>query len=69
MTNPFEDPEGSFLVLGNADGQMSLWPAAIEAPAGWSVVLGASSRDACLDHVERRWTVGRVCRVASVGGR
>ncbi|SED19230.1 MbtH-like protein [Streptomyces melanosporofaciens] len=26
-TNPFEDPEGTYLVLVNDEGQHSLWPA------------------------------------------
>jgi MbtH protein len=69
MVNPFEDPHGAFLVLGNTDGQLSLWPAAIDVPAGWSVILGVSSRDACLAHVERHWADDRSCRTASTGGR
>jgi MbtH protein len=66
MMNPFEDPHGRFLVLGNTDGQMSLWPQLIEVPAGWTVLFGASSRDACLDHVERHWTTDRL---SFAGGR
>jgi MbtH protein len=66
MMNPFEDPRGSFLVLGNADGQMSLWPQLVDVPAGWAVLLGASSREACLEHVERHWTADRL---SLAGGR
>ncbi len=39
MTNPFEDPEGTYLVLVNDEGQHSLWPSFAEVPAGWTVAL------------------------------
>ena len=39
MSNPFDDTEGTFLVLVNEEGQHSLWPAFAEVPAGWTVVL------------------------------
>lgn len=56
MTNPFDDPDGEFLVLTNHEGQHSLWPAFAEVPAGWSVAHGKDSRQACLDYVEQHWT-------------
>ncbi|GHF65208.1 MbtH family protein [Streptomyces fimicarius] len=56
MTNPFEDEDGTYLVLVNEEGQHSLWPAFAEVPAGWAVVQPASTRRACLDYVERNWT-------------
>ncbi|MEU3064361.1 MbtH family protein [Streptomyces subrutilus] len=55
-TNPFEDPQGSFLVLVNEEGQHSLWPSFAEVPAGWATVFGADTREACLAHVEANWT-------------
>jgi len=55
VTNPFDDETGSFFVLVNAEGQYSLWPAFAEVPAGWTVVFGEDSRQACLDHVEANW--------------
>ncbi|MEU4544960.1 MbtH family protein [Nonomuraea dietziae] len=55
-TNPFDDPEGRFLVLVNDEGQHSLWPSFAEVPAGWQAVFGEESRDACLEYVERNWT-------------
>lgn len=55
-TNPFDDEDGSFLVLVNDENQHSLWPAFIEVPAGWTVAHGEDSRAACLDHVELSWT-------------
>lgn len=56
MQNPFEDPEGRFLVLRNDENQHSLWPAAIEVPAGWTVVVEQSTRQQCLEYVEQTWT-------------
>ncbi|MET8569918.1 MbtH family protein [Streptomyces sp. NPDC004783] len=55
-TNPFEDENGSYLVLVNAEGQHSLWPSFAEVPAGWERVFGEDTRQACLDYVERNWT-------------
>ncbi len=55
-TNPFEDENGTYLVLTNAEGQFSLWPDGITVPDGWDVALGASSRTACLAYVEEHWT-------------
>ncbi|WP_416975966.1 MbtH family protein [Streptomyces sp. 4F14] len=55
-TNPFEDDNGTYLVLTDAEGRHSLWPAAIAVPDGWDVALGASSRADCLAYVEENWT-------------
>ncbi|MEU6681012.1 MbtH family protein [Streptomyces sp. NPDC046853] len=56
MNNPFDDAEGTYLVLANAEHQHSLWPAFIDVPAGWSAVFGADTRTACLAYVEEHWT-------------
>jgi MbtH protein len=56
MTNPFEDPDGTYLVLVNGENQHSLWPAFADVPAGWTTSHGPDSRQACLDHVEANWT-------------
>ncbi|MFF5205886.1 MbtH family protein [Streptosporangium sp. NPDC000396] len=56
MTNPFEDPDASYYVLRNDEGQHSLWPVFAEIPAGWEVVHGEDTRQACLDYVEQNWT-------------
>ncbi|GAA1162276.1 MbtH family protein [Streptomyces hebeiensis] len=55
-TNPFDDPEGRFLVLVNDEGQHSLWPSFAEVPGGWTIVLDENTREACLDYVETHWT-------------
>jgi len=56
MTNPFEDPDGRYHVLVNDEEQHSLWPSFAEVPAGWRVVFGETTRDACLSYVEEHWT-------------
>lgn len=55
MTNPFDDPEGRFHVLANAQGQHSLWPVFLDAPDGWRTVLEDESRDACTAYVREHW--------------
>jgi MbtH protein len=55
-TNPFDDENGSFYVLVNAEGQHSLWPTFAPVPAGWNTVHGAASRASCIEYVETSWT-------------
>ncbi|GGW36516.1 MbtH family protein [Streptomyces xantholiticus] len=55
-TNPFEDPQGRFLVLVNDENQHSLWPSFAEVPAGWRAVFGEDTREACVAYVEEHWT-------------
>jgi len=54
--NPFDDPDGTFLVLVNHEEQHSLWPARLSVPDGWRVVHGQDGRQACLDYVEQHWS-------------
>ena len=56
MTNPYEDENAGYVVLVNDENQHSLWPQAIEVPAGWTVAFGVAGRQACLDYVETNWT-------------
>jgi len=56
MDNPFDNPDGRFLVLVNGEGQHSLWPTFAEVPLGWRQVFGEADRQDCLDYVERHWT-------------
>jgi MbtH protein len=56
MTNPFEDPDGTYLVLINDESQHSLWPAFIEVPAGWTITYPQDTRQACLDYIDQHWT-------------
>ncbi|MCX4965295.1 MbtH family protein [Streptomyces sp. NBC_00654] len=55
-TNPFDDPEGRFLVLVNDEGQHSLWPSFAEVPGGWTTALDENTREACLEFIETNWT-------------
>jgi MbtH protein len=50
MTSPFDQPDGTFAVLVNDEGQHSLWPDFAAVPAGWTVAHGPAGRDACLQY-------------------
>ncbi len=56
MANPFDDPEGRFLVLVNEEGQHSLWPEFAQVPPGWTIVFGVSDRTSCIDYINANWT-------------
>ncbi|MFD9904605.1 MbtH family protein [Streptomyces sp. NPDC059063] len=54
--NPFDDDNGAFLVLVNAEEQYSLWPAFAEVPDGWRVALEQGPRAEALAYVEQHWS-------------
>jgi MbtH protein len=56
MANPFDDPDGRFMVLVNEEEQHSLWPCFAEVPAGWTVASPDSSRAEALSYVTQHWT-------------
>ncbi|WP_327279936.1 MULTISPECIES: MbtH family protein [unclassified Streptomyces] len=56
MANPFDDPDGRFLVLVNDEGQHSLWPDFADVPAGWNVTFGPADRVPCVEHINTNWT-------------
>ena len=56
MTNPFDDENGTFLVLVNDEGQHSLWPDFLGVPAGWAAVGPHATRQECLDWIDAHWT-------------
>lgn len=56
MTGLFDDPNGTYLVLVNAENQHSLWPESVAIPAGWSVTYGPAARDESLEYVKCNWT-------------
>lgn len=64
MTNPFEDPEGRYLVLVNDEGQFSLWPAFAEVPGGWQVAQEENGHAESLAYIEAHWTDMRPRSVA-----
>ncbi|SDW59010.1 MbtH protein [Amycolatopsis xylanica] len=55
-TNPFEDPDATYLVLVNDEGQHSLWPSFAPVPEGWTVALAETDRQSALDHITANWT-------------
>ena len=55
MINPFENEDGTYVVLMNEEGQYSLWSAFLDVPAGWAVVYGEESRLVCLDYINSQW--------------
>lgn len=56
MINPFDDPDGAYLVLINDEGQHSIWPSFIEVPAGWTIAYLQGTRQDCLDYIDQCWT-------------
>ena len=56
MSNPFEDENGEYLVLTNAEEQYSLWPSFAEVPAVWKIVKERDGRQACLGFINENWT-------------
>ena len=56
MSNPFDDENGTFLVLVNDENQHSLWPVFAEIPDGWKAVFGEDCRKSCLKYIEENWT-------------
>ena len=69
MTNPFEDDDGTFLVLVNEEGQHSVWPVFADVPAGWTAACGEGSRAEALAFVEENWADMRPgSLVAEMGG-
>lgn len=53
--NPFDDSNGTFAVLVNAEEQHSLWPLKLDIPAGWKSVH-EGTRQSCLDYIDEHWT-------------
>ncbi|MEV0911055.1 MbtH family protein [Streptomyces hokutonensis] len=56
MSNPFDNPDGTFHVLANAENQHSLWPTFAPVPAGWRTVLESANREAADRYVQEHWT-------------
>ncbi|MDQ4431306.1 MbtH family NRPS accessory protein [Yokenella regensburgei] len=54
-SNPFDDPQGQFYILRNAQLQYSLWPQQCDLPAGWQVMLEPRPLEQC-----NAWLSGQV---------
>jgi MbtH protein len=52
----FDNEDGEFFVIVNAEEQYSIWPLDREIPVGWRAVGGASRRADCLAWIDRNWT-------------
>ncbi len=50
-----DNPNGSYVVLRNKDGQYSLWPSFLDIPDGWNVIFGEDNRDNCMNYIEANW--------------
>jgi MbtH protein len=69
MANPFEDPDASYRVLVNDEGQHSLWPANQPTPDGWTVAHDTATRGNCLEYIEKNWTDMRPKSLIEAEGR
>ncbi|MER6313269.1 MbtH family protein [Streptomyces sp. NPDC001581] len=71
MTHPFDDPDGTYRVLANDEGQHCLWPQTLDVPQGWHTLREAGTRQECLDFITGNWTDLRPVSVAAAedGGR
>ncbi|WP_030062201.1 MULTISPECIES: MbtH family protein [Streptomyces] len=65
MTNPFDDPDGTYRVLANDEGQHCLWPDALDVPQGWHTLRGAGTRQESLDFIAGNWTDLRPASLAA----
>ncbi|WP_058913426.1 MbtH family protein [Entomohabitans teleogrylli] len=54
-SNPFDDPQGQFLILENDRHQFSLWPALCVLPAGWKAVFGPQPQAECFNWLDAQW--------------
>ncbi|GAB2610857.1 MbtH family protein [Streptomyces capparidis] len=55
MPHPFDDDRTACLVLVNAEGEHSLWPAFAAVPEGWTVARPAAPRDEALAWIDAHW--------------
>lgn len=55
MDNLFDRNQGTFSVLVNDEGQHSLWPSAVSQPHGWRIALEPTSRQKCVEHIQKEW--------------
>lgn len=56
MESSLDNIKGQFLVLINAEGQYSLWPAFKDVPGGWRSDFGPAGLEDCRAHIEDSWT-------------
>lgn len=56
QSNPFDNTQGHFTILINAQQQYSVWPQHVALPAGWQVVCEPQTQEACYHWLKQRWT-------------
>ena len=56
FSNPFDNPQGQFYLLQNAQQQFSLWPQSVSLQDGWIIICEPQSRQACDDWLTAHWT-------------
>jgi MbtH protein len=55
LSNPFDEVDGQFYVLINSEKQYSLWPGAIDIPAGWQEEFRGQHGE-CVGYIDTEWT-------------
>nr|WGD70007.1 MbtH family NRPS accessory protein [Bacillus subtilis] len=56
MANPFENADGTYLVLVNEEIPIFPIPGFIDVPSGWTVVHEEKGRETCLDYIQSHWS-------------
>ncbi|KAB8307391.1 MbtH family protein [Erwinia endophytica] len=54
-SNPFDCPQGQFLILQNPQQQYSLWPQHCALPEGWRIISGPHEQQQCHDWLNQHW--------------
>lgn len=55
MSDPQSLDELSWIVLTNDAGELSLWPACVPAPEGWSETGPEGDRETCCAWIDAHW--------------
>ncbi|KNC92305.1 MbtH family protein [Trabulsiella odontotermitis] len=66
-SNPFDDPQGQFYILRNAQQQYCLWPQQCALPAGWQAVCEPQSPEQCNAWLAERVTTLNPAHYATTG--
>jgi MbtH protein len=56
MNGDQSEPQITYKVVVNHEGQYSIWPADRDNPAGWTDAGKSGPKDQCLAYVEEVWT-------------
>ncbi|MEY8710013.1 invasin [Mangrovibacter phragmitis] len=55
FSNPFDNPQGLFFILCNAQQQYCLWPQQCALPIGWQVACNAQPQADCNTWLNAQW--------------